>query len=522
MFSKKPLVKSISILGSATFLSRILGFVRDVMIANVFGTGWIIQAFFVAFKLPNIFRDLLGEGASNSVFVPVFSDYLVKKEKEDFWKFANTVLILLLVVSAALVSLGIIFAPFVVRIMAPGFMEHSEKLNLAIGITRAIFPYLLFLVCTAFMMGVLNTFKVFLPSALSPSIFNIVSILAVLMASNSIGGIGIMVAGIFISGLIQVAIHIPFLSKQGFSIRPFNFYKNIVSHPGVRKIGKLLVPRLVGSAVYDLNVLVDTIFASLGALVGQGAIAAIYYANRMIQFPLGIFGTSISNASLPTLSEFVAKKEMDKFAHTVEFSLSAIFFVMLPSSVGLMILSEPIIRVIFQRGEFTHYSTLITSSALAFYAIGLCAFSASKFLSSCFFAMHDTVTPLKISSLALVLNIILNTLFIVCFKMQIAGLAFASSISAMIGSFYIFILLKKRVVQIKNDAIVRQALLMLLASAAMGAILFWSNATLIKYFSPPISLFATIALGSVAYFILSLALGVKQTKKIWQLILRRK
>jgi len=522
MFSKKSLIKSMSVLSGSIFVSRILGFFRDILVAKVFGTGGIIQAYFVAFKLPNILRDLLGEGASNSVFIPVFSDYLVKSDKKEFWKFVNTTLVLVLTVSIILVCLGIAFSPFIIRIIAPGFTNDAEILDLTIRLTRIIFPYLIFLVVTAFMMGVLNTFKVFVPSAISPAIFNIVLIIAVFFAKNSLSGIYIMIAAIFISALLQVGIHLPFMARQGFTVKPFIFYKNIFAHPGVKKIGKLLIPRLASSAIYDLNVLIDTIFASLKVLVGEGAIAAIYYANRMIQFPLGIFGVSISNVSLPTLSEFVAKKEMDKFANTVEFSLNTIFFIMLPSSLGLLVLSEPVIKTIFQRGEFTYYSTIITSSALAFYSIGLCAFSSNRFFSCCFFAMHDTLTPLKITSLALILNAILNFVFIVFFKMRIAGLALASSISATISSIYLFILLKRRVTQINIQAIFQQLLMMLIASTVMGLVIFYSKNNLIKYFNSTVALLLTILLGGVVYFIISLCMGVKQTKRIWQLILKRK
>jgi len=522
MFSKKSLVKSVSVLSSATFLSRILGFVRDILIAKIFGTGWIIQSFFVAFKLPNIFRDLVGEGASNSVFVPVFSEYLVKKKKEEFWKFVNTALLLVLFVNTLIVIIGVIAAPVIVRVIAPGFSAQPDKLNLTITLTRFILPYLLFMSCVAFMMGVLNSFKVFLPSALSPSIFNICLIIAIILASNSRLGIGIIVIGIFVAGFLQILLHIPYLSRKGFRFWPFNFHREGMAHPGIRKISKLLIPRIAGSAIYHINILVDTIFASLSFLVGQGAIAAIYYANRMIQFPLGIFGVSIRNASLPTLSEFAAKKEMDKFAHTVEFSLSSIIFVMLPATFGLMLLSKPIIQTIFERGAFTAESTLITSTALTFYALGLCAFSANKFIFSCFFAMQDTVTPVKFSIISLVLNIIFNILFVVLFRMEIAGLAFASSISAAVSLICVSIILKKKVPLIKSRAILFQSFLMLLASLVMVAVIYYGFHRMNQFLSPATSLLITIIVGIIVYFFVCLMLSVRQAREACRWLLRKR
>ncbi|NQU19589.1 murein biosynthesis integral membrane protein MurJ, partial [bacterium] len=354
--SRKSIVKSASIISSGTFLSRILGFLRDILMATTFGTGWFAQAFFVAFKIPNMFRDLAGEGASNAALVPVFSNYLSTGERREFWRLVNTVFIAFIIAVSFIALIGMIFSPILVRLVAPGFIQNPDKLNFTIVVNRPLFGYLILISTAAFIMGVLHTFKSFFAPSFFPCVFNIVLITSIILADNSVAGIWKLVVGVIIAGFLQIAIQLPAMFKCGFKLRPFEFQKNIFAHPGVKLIFRLLAPRMLGTAIYQLNILVDTIFASFSFLVGQGAIAAIYYSSRLIQFPLGVFGHSISNATLPTLSELAAKKEMNKFAETVEFSLTNILFVMIPASIGLIIMSRPIVRIIFERGEFSQYS----------------------------------------------------------------------------------------------------------------------------------------------------------------------
>lgn len=520
--SKKSLIKSASIISIATLISRILGFLRDMLIAKTFGIGWFAQAFFVAFRLPNMFRELAAEGASNAAFVPVFSEYLATKPKEELWKLINTVFIAFVAVVSAIAMIGIFFSPLLVRVIAPGFIEIPEKLQLTIAINRFLFGYLILISIAAFCMGVLYTFKSFLSPSLSPSIFNLVVIASIMSAHNSISGIWRLVVGVIIAGIFQIVIQIPSLLKHGFRLRPFIFQTNIWAHAGVRTIGRLLVPRIIGTAVYQLNILVDTVFASFSFLIGPGAIAAIYYATRMIQFPLGIFAHSISNATLPVLSEFAAKKQMREFSKTVEFSLTNILFVMIPATFGFLILSKPIIKLIFERGEFTQYSTTITSIALAFYAIGLGAYAANKFFAISFNALQDTITPVKISGLALGLNIALNILFVVVLKTKIAGLAFASSLSAIISSFIFHRSLKKLIGQGDSQEIKGQILRMLLAATIMAIAIFVTWQRLAIDTHPALGLFVTICLGIVVYILVSFFLKIYQATRLFKWILELK
>ncbi|MFC1709102.1 murein biosynthesis integral membrane protein MurJ [Candidatus Omnitrophota bacterium] len=518
---KKALIKSASIISSATFLSRVLGFIRDVLMAGTFGTGWFSQVFFVAFRIPNMFRELAAEGASNAAFVPVFSEYLATKPRKEFWKLINTVFLAFVAVVTLIALTGMILSPLLVRLIAPGFIQAPEKLNLTIDINRPLFAYLILISIATFAMGVLYTFKSFFAPSFSPCIFNMVLITTIMFADNSISGVRKLVVGIIVAGVLQIAIQFPSLIKKGFRFRAFGWERNIFKHPGVRRIGRLLGPRMIGVAVYQLNVLVDTVFASLSFLVGQGAIAAIYYSARLIQFPLGIFGHSISNATLPTLSELAAKNKMKEFAETVEFSLTNILFVMIPASLGLIILSAPIIRIIFQRGQFDQYSAMITSVALTFYAVGLAGYAANKFLALCFYSLQNTFTPVKVNGLALLMNIAFNILFVVIFKTKIAGLAFASSLSAIIASFIMYNSLHKAVKQIDSGKIVIQLQKMLLAGLFMAlAILFvWHKAVVSIH--PILGLAITICSGVVVYIAMSFFLKINQSRDLLRWMSRK-
>ncbi|MFC1646097.1 murein biosynthesis integral membrane protein MurJ [Candidatus Omnitrophota bacterium] len=519
---KKSLVKSASIISSATFFSRVLGFIRDICIAGTFGTGWFAQSFFVAFKIPSMFRELAAEGASNAAFVPVFSQYLATKSRREFWKLINTVFVAFVIIVTVIALAGMIFSPLLVRLIAPGFIQIPEKLNLTVDINRPLFVYLILISIATFAMGVLYTFKSFFAPSFSPCIFNIVLITTIVFVDNSVGGIKKLVIGIIVAGILQIAIQLPSMFKKGFRIRPFEFQKNVFAHPGVRLIGRLFGPRIIGVAVYQLNILVDTIFASLSFLVGQGAIAAIYYAARLIQFPLGIFGHSISNATLPTLSELATKKEMKKFAETVEFSLTNILFVMIPASFGLIVMSEPIIKTIFQRGQFDQYSVAITSVALAFYAVGLAGYAANKFLALCFHSLQNTITPVKVNGLALIMNIVFNILFVVVLKTKIAGLAFASSLSAIISSFVMYNSLHRVVSQINSRKIITQTVKMLLSGMFMALAIFFTWHKVTQYMHPILGLFITICLGVVVYILSSLHLKISQSRDLFRWMLRKR
>lgn len=462
--ANKGLSRSAFILFLGTLSSRILGFARDVVLAKILGTSIFADAFFVAFRIPNLFRDVLGEGAMNSSVVPVISEYEHKSEQKHFWDFLSTLAFIFLIFLSAITLAGIVLAPFIVRVIAPGLAVDPEQFLLTVQLTRIMFPYLIFIGLTAYSMGVLFTFRSFKAPAFGPCLLNLSMIIsAFLSIRQDRDPVFFLAVGVLIGGVLQLMAQvIPiFLKKVRISFpRSFN-------HPGIKKIGKLLLPRLFGSAVYQMSVFVDTFCASLSFIVGAGGISAIYYANRIFQLPMGLFGFAVASAILPTLSGFASREEMPAFERTLRFALKNILFFMLPISLFLFLWAQPIIRVLFQRGEFDSYSTAITSWALLFYAIGLFFFAGIKILSTSFHALQDTATPAKVAGLCLVLNISLNFLLMV--PLKVGGIALASSISAMVNFFILFYFLNRRFTELGQGLLYYGAKI-LLCSVAMGAV----------------------------------------------------
>lgn len=447
--SRRSIIRSTSLLSVGTLSSRILGFLRDVILAKLLGTGFRADAFFVALKIPNLFRDFVGEGATNAAVVPVLAEYLNKRRRESFWRFVSVVLTLALIILSAITILGIVLAPVLVRMMAPGFMVDSEKLLLTVSLTRIMFPYLVFIGLTAYCMGILFTFRSFFTPAFSPCLLNIAVIIAAFISSRTmeepVFGLAI---GVLVGGVLQLVAQFSSLAKVGMRFK----VPKTLKHPGAKKIGKLLIPRMIGSGVYQLTVLIDTFCASLSMIVGPGGIAAIYYANRVIQFPMGVFSVALASAVLPSLSGLANKKDTESIKRTVIFALENIFFVMAPSMVMLLVFAVPIIRILFERGEFSLYSTGITSSVLLFYALGLFSFGGIKILVTAFYALQDTKTPVKIAAVCLGLNAALNLILMV--PLKVGGIALASSISGSVDFLALFYILNRRLGKFNSGLLV--------------------------------------------------------------------
>ncbi|MCK5214188.1 MAG: murein biosynthesis integral membrane protein MurJ [Candidatus Omnitrophica bacterium] len=437
--SPRSLIRSTSIISLGTLSSRILGFVRDIVLARFFGTGFKADAFFVAFKIPNLFRDFVGEGATNAAIVPVFSEYLVKKSEKEYWEFVSVILVLALVVLSAITLTGVMAAPLIVRVIAPGFMHDPAKLELTIQLTKMMFPYLVFIGMTAYSIAILFTFRSFTVPAFSPCLMNLAIIISALLSARYLKEpVYGLAGGVLVGGVLQLLAQIRPLRKCGMRFhRP-----KTLRHPGARQVGRLLVPRVFGAGVYQLTVLIDTFCASLSSVVGAGGISAIYYSNRIIQFPMGLFGFALASAVLPALSGFASQQNIDQVKKTLTFALGNIFFIMIPISLMTMVLAHPIIRILFQRGEFSSYSTSITSMALLFYASGLFSFGGLKIMITAFHALQDTKTPVKAAALCLVINAVLN--FILMYPMKVAGIALASAIAASIDFFILYYVLNKR------------------------------------------------------------------------------
>ena len=513
--SKKGIVKSTTILSLGTLVSRILGFIRDIIIAKLLGTASGADAFFVAFRIPNLFRDLVGEGATNSALIPVISEYEAKKDKMELWYFTSVIFVLSFIALSLLTILGIVFAPLIVRIIAPGFIIEPEKLILTVRLTRIMFPYLIFIGLTAYMMGILYTFRSFVLPAFSPCLLNITMIMSAVIASRrGHDPVLYLAIGVLAGGVAQFLVQIRPLMKRGLRF----YFPKTLSHPGARKVGSLLLPRLFGSAIYQLNIFVDTFCASLSTVVGAGGIAAVYYSNRIVQFPMGTISVALALAILPSMAGFAARKNIEDLRAILVFSLKNIFLIMLPISIFLILFSVPLTRIFFERGEFTPYSTRITSSALLFYAMGLVSFGAAKIMVTAFHSMQDTSTPARVGFLCFVINAVLN--FILMWPLKVGGIALASSVASTVNFLALFYILNKKLGGIK-EGILPYFFKVALAAAVMG-ILLWGAW---RYFVvwPEISrLLVIIILGFFIFVAMCVMLDIQQVKEIWSWILRRK
>ncbi len=515
MSTHKSLAKSAGVIGLGISASRILGFIREIIVAHMFGTNSIaIQAFTVAFRIPNLLRDLVGEGAANAAFVPVLTGYIATKSKEEFWKLARVLLNTMTVVLAALTVIGVMFAPAIVAVISPGFIKNAELFQMTVTLTRMMFPYIFLIGLTAYATGVLNSMKLFGAASFSQPIYNLVFILAAvfLCPVMKVPVMGLVI-GVLAGGILQLLVQIPQLMGRGLGLPRFNRFR----HPASTEIGKLMLPRALASSVYQLNVMFDTAVASLSGIVGDGAIMAIYYSNRLWQLPLAIFSTAISQAMLPTLSEHAAQKDMEKFKDTLSFSLRSVFFITIPAAVGLIVLSEPIVRVVFQGGAFDEYSTKITSSALLYFSIGLCSYAGVKVLAAAFYSLKDTRTPLKNFFMAFLLNAALN--LILMFPMKVGGLALATSIASMFNFFSLFYLLRKKIGPLGGRAIVVSFTRAMIPGIIMAVVLIWLNAAL--HFRPILQVIVVILAGMASFFTACLIFDVKEFKGFMKWILRR-
>jgi putative peptidoglycan lipid II flippase len=461
--------KAAGIVGSATLASRIMGYIRDMVMSWAFGTTALADAFYVAYRIPNLLRELLAEGSMSAAFIPVFTETLTKGTREEAKQLANAVFARLLIILVVITSAGILFAPLIVKAIAPGWTGSAQGDEIRIGVilTRIMFPYLLFIGLAALAMGMLNSLRSFLMPALSPVMLNVMIIASVLIAApfmpSPIMGAAI---GVLLGGICQFLIQVPGLRRQGMMPVP----RFSPSHPGVPRIGRLAVPILISSSVTQVNIFIGTILASF---LPTGSISYLYYAMRFIQFPLGIFGVSVATAVLPTLSTQAARGEMKEFRETVSQGLRLVFFIMFPAIAGIISFRVPIVNVLLEHGEFNRVSTLGTAAALMYYAVGLWAFAGVRIISQAFYSLQDTKTPVAIAILALFTNIALSVFFVFRTPLAHAGLALATSVAAMVNVGLLTMQLRKKIGRIDAKRILRSLLKIIPASLAMSIIGVW-------------------------------------------------
>ena len=472
------LFKSVATFGGLTFVSRITGFLRDMVLANVLGAGAIADAFVVAFKLPNLFRSLFAEGAFTSAFVPLFSQKLTAEGKKKAVFFAAQAISVLALIVGLFVVLFELLMPYVVAVLAPGFREDAGKTELAVELCRITFPFLWLIAIVSFQGGILNSFNKFAAPACAPIILNLTMIFAayafVPFMPSAAHGIAL---GITVAGVLEVLWLAYFLRRLEIKIHPYIRVKKIVQNPEIKTLFKRIAPGVVGAGIYQINMAVDTILVSL---VGTGAISWLYYANRLQQLPLGVVGAAISVALLPILSKYLKAGESENAYDTQNKAVEYGLLMSLPAAVLLIVLAEPIVRLLFQHGRFSASDATLTARAVIAYSIGLPCYVMTKALMPNFFARGDTVTPVKYSAVVFLTNFIFNLLLMVPFKH--VGIAMATTIAAFVSLFQYIHGLKKRGFWQFDKILLFRSLKIFAASVIMGVGVFALNKGMEIYF----------------------------------------
>ncbi|MEO5341667.1 MAG: murein biosynthesis integral membrane protein MurJ [Magnetococcus sp. MYC-9] len=429
--SRRRLMRAMGTISLFTLLSRIMGFIRDMVLAHSFGAGMGADAFFVAFKLPNFLRRLFAEGAFNTAFIPIFSDYLARGDQQATREAAQAIFTALATVLLVVVAIGQLFTPYVVYIAAPGFADQPEKFQLTVELTRVTFPYILFISLVALAGGILNSFNKFALPAFNPVLLNLTLIFGALVLAPHLEQptMGLAI-GVFLGGAIQLLLLLPALKRIGI---PFRFrwqaLRRSTRHPAIPRLLTLMGPSVLGVSVAQINLLVDLFIASW---LPAGSISYLYYADRLVEFPLGLIGIALGTAILPSFSARAARDDREGLRHDLEFALRLVLLINIPATVGLILLREPILAMLFERGAFSPETTQLTAQALLAYALGLSAFSAIKVSAPVFYALKDTRTPVRVAIICMLSNILFSLLLIL--PLQHAGLALATTLSAFLNA----------------------------------------------------------------------------------------
>lgn len=420
---------------AAVAVSRILGLVRDQVFARLFGAGFYNDAWLVAFRIPNLLRDLFAEGALSSAFVPTFTEHLHKKGREEAWLLANLVLSALLVILGLFALLLLLFSSSFVLLLAAGFTDVPGKVEVTANLTRILSPFLMLVAAASVAMGVLNALNHFFLPALAPALFNLSLILSGFTLAPqferwNLQPVYAMAVGAVLGGFLQYAVQVPLLRRHGYRFRlRFHF-----GHEGMRRMGRLMAPAVLGISATEFNILVNTQLASF--LQDNGPVSWLNYAFRIIYLPIGLFGVAIGTVNLREVSLYAAQERWNDVKETVANSIKLLSFLALPSTVGLMVLSRPIVRVLFERGEFTSQDTVNTAQAVVFYALGLFSYSCIKVYAPTFYALNDTRTPVRISMTAVACNILVNLTLVLLLpsEYKYLGLAFGTSLSVTLNA----------------------------------------------------------------------------------------
>ncbi|MDX1654048.1 MAG: murein biosynthesis integral membrane protein MurJ [Candidatus Competibacteraceae bacterium] len=502
----RALFKSTGVVSGMTFISRILGFVRDMVLARYFGAAAGTDAFFVAFKIPNFMRRLFAEGAFSQAFVPVFAEYQTQRSRAELQELVDRVAGTLGLILFAVTLVGVLTAPWLVYVFAPGFADEPTRYELTAQMLRITFPYLLFISLTAFAGGILNSCGRFAVPALTPVLLNVCLIAAAIWAAPLLERPVLALAwGVFLAGIVQLAFQIPYLRALQLLPRPrwgWHF-------PGVQRILKLMIPTLFGSSVAQINLLFDTLLASF---LVAGSVSWLYYSDRLVEFPLGVFGVALGTVILPSLSQRHAAASKSGFNNTLDWALRWVLLVGSPATVGLVVLSGPLITTLFQYGEFTELDAVMAGGSLMAYALGLLAFMLIKVLAPGFYARQDTRTPVKIGIIAMVANMGFNVALI--FPLAHVGLALATSLSAFLNAGLLFRGLRREGIYKALPGWPALAVRIVLSNALMGAVVWYGAGDLEAWTTADaggrvLHLLWLVALGAAVYIASMFLLGLR-------------
>jgi len=514
----RRLIRSTLTVAAPTLLSRIFGYIRDMIQAFYLGTSRSADAYTIAYVIPNLLRRLTGEGAMTAAFVPVFTQLKKEKKTEELWKFANSFFFDLTLIMTLLTVLGIVFSPLFVRIIAFGFKDVQGKLELTIVLTRIMFPYIFLISLAALVMAILNSFHKFFVPAFTPVLFNLSIIaLALIFAGKTEEPAYVFAIGVVLGGLLQLAFQVPFLWRKGMRFKPMLSF----THPAVRKVGKLMLPGIFGMGIYQINFAISRIIASL---LEEGSVSSLYYASRIQELTLGLFSIALSIALLPTFSELAARHDIQSMKKTLVFALKLIFLITFPATVGLLVLNQSIIQVLFQRGVFDAQSTSMSASCLLFFALGIPFISGVKIIAPAFYSLKDTKTPVIVAFFVMLSYISLS--LVLMKPMRVGGIALALSLASVFNFILLFFLLEKKIGKVKKKEIIISAFKSAISAAGMGVAVWFFMKQFEFYrliFVKKLGvLFAAIALGIFVYVILNLLFNHEDLRSLRDIFSKEK
>ncbi len=518
MTEKGRITKAATKVGFFTFVSRVLGYIRDAGIAFIFGAGFASDAFFVAFRIANLLRRLVGEGAITHAFVPVFTEIKEKRGTEEASLFVRRFFTIFFVILVGLATAGIIFSDRIVALLAPGFEAVEGKFDLTVSLARIMFPYMVFIGLMAASMGVLNSMRHFTMPALSPVFFNLSLIGATFLAAPLLREPAYALAyGVVFGGLLQFGTQLPVLKRYGMFPYPPLFD---LRDPELRRIFRLIAPAVVSIGIYQLNIFVTMRFASL---LPEGSVSYLYYASRLVELPIGVFGVAFTQAALPTLSGYVVGTDRQGFLSSLSFSIRMVNFVNIPATVGLMVLATPLVDTLFARGQFTLQDTGLTVYALLFYALGIVPVSVARLMATAFYSMKDSTTPVVAGILSFVANIGFCVLLIE--PLSHGGLALATTLASVVNLGVLAVVLRRRLGRMGITRMLSSALKSSGAAIVMGG-LVWVTGTLL--YSPEATLLVKLVVllfmvlaGVGAYMGAASLMGMEEFSHLKELVRNR-